>query len=99
MQLVPFVLDFRLSGSRRFFLLDCASHVGSFLLFHTPAAKPPFHIRVAIWNRKAIAMGIAVTAWITNVAFLVHGKSLLQAFMYVFISHTNMSYVRYHTGE
>lgn len=37
-QLVTPFLDFRLSGARYFFPLDCASHVGPFLLFHTPAA-------------------------------------------------------------
>lgn len=30
-------------------------------------------------------MGISVAAWITNVAFLIHGKSFLQAFMYLYL--------------
>ena len=30
---------------------------------------------VAIWNRNAVAVGIAATIWVINCAFFIHGKS------------------------
>jgi hypothetical protein len=34
--------------------------------------------RIAIWNKNKLAVAIAVIAWVTNVSFIIQGKSLLQ---------------------
>jgi hypothetical protein len=31
---------------------------------------------VAIWNRKKIILALAISVWGTDIAFLIHGKSL-----------------------
>ncbi|KAN0141808.1 hypothetical protein V8E53_000270 [Lactarius tabidus] len=51
-----------------------------FAYFALAAASALIVLRViAIWNRNKIAMAIAICAWCTNVAFLIHGVTQLYA--------------------
>jgi hypothetical protein len=34
--------------------------------------------RIAIWNRKKIVVAIAMSIWLTDIAFIVDGKYLIQ---------------------
>ena len=74
--------DICLLGSRGGVCFDCTSHVRLFytfivhIFFHKANAHMWWCRRIAIWNRNRIAMVIAMCAWSTNVAFLIHGKSI-----------------------
>jgi hypothetical protein len=52
---------------------------------------------IAIWNRRKVVVRIAIGLWITNVAFLVQGKSLPLPTNHV--PQRNVIYNRCHKGE
>ena len=73
-------IDIRLLGLRGRVNSDRASHVRLFSRRLPSSAKRPLiyddgYVRIAIWDMNRIAVAIAMGAWLTNVAFLIHGKS------------------------
>jgi len=39
-----------------------------------------YSARMALWDRNKIVIMVAMGIWLTNVSFLIHGKSLLLTF-------------------
>ena len=80
-----------------------------FAIDHTPHVSPPAIFQrgcswgwpgsIAIWNRNKTVVALVIVVWVTNISFLIHGKSLFTGPVSELKPIHIWIVTRYHSGE